>query len=298
MAGRPLTLLVPGPWTDASLAARLDARWSVEWVANDGDFVDAVRSFGAFGAEELERIGCCAGALVVEGTVDLPAEGPAILELGGALVGAGALAVRVEQSRVAWPAARWVALLERGDWFPAFVLLVVDDGAIETCGMHLFSRPDARVVSADRDEGGRVVRSLCEYQLDEDPLLLSGQTFRPDEAAPRRVLERWPVDGFAASHPCHNPFGVWRLGEGERAAPDRLALTFMPALVAVLLAAERDAGRPLTQAEVEAIRDRAACMAMEPRHAQALERSRGYADLDPQLVWAQWQLARTALVGT
>ena len=31
---------------------------------------------------------------------------------------------------------------------------------------------------------------------------------------------------------------------------------------------------------------------MKRRDAQALERSRGYADLDPELVWEQWQLMR------
>ncbi len=31
---------------------------------------------------------------------------------------------------------------------------------------------------------------------------------------------------------------------------------------------------------------------MEPRDTQDLERARGYADLDPELVWEQWQLVR------
>jgi hypothetical protein len=31
---------------------------------------------------------------------------------------------------------------------------------------------------------------------------------------------------------------------------------------------------------------------MEPRDAQTLERTRGYSDLDPELVWEQWQVVR------
>lgn len=31
---------------------------------------------------------------------------------------------------------------------------------------------------------------------------------------------------------------------------------------------------------------------MKQRDAQKLERSRGYADLNPELAWAQWQLVR------
>jgi len=43
---------------------------------------------------------------------------------------------------------------------------------------------------------------------------------------------------------------------------------------------------------VEAIRDKAACVMMERGDAQQLERSRGYADLEPELVWEQWQVMR------
>lgn len=46
---------------------------------------------------------------------------------------------------------------------------------------------------------------------------------------------------------------------------------------------------PLTKQQVLATRDQGACIAMKPRDAQALERERGYADLDPELVWEQWQ---------
>jgi hypothetical protein len=69
----------------------------------------------------------------------------------------------------------------------------------------------------------------------------------------------------------------------------------MPSLVSVLLAAEREASRPLTRAEVESIRDEAACTAMPHDVARTLELSRGYADIDPELAWDQWQVIRTAL---
>jgi hypothetical protein len=32
---------------------------------------------------------------------------------------------------------------------------------------------------------------------------------------------------------------------------------------------------------------------MEPRDARAMELQRGSADLDPELAWDQWQVART-----
>jgi hypothetical protein len=51
-------------------------------------------------------------------------------------------------------------------------------------------------------------------------------------------------------------------------------------------------GQALTKQQVESTRDQGACVAMEPRDAQQLERARGYSDLDPELVWEQWRVVR------
>src|SRR5262249_50997565 len=69
-------------------------------------------------------------------------------------------------------------------------------------------------------------------------------------------------------------------------------LVISPPLVAVLLSAERSAGHPLTRGEVEDIVGKSSAIAMEPRDAVALERSRGYADIEPELAWEQWQIVR------
>lgn len=293
--GRPITLLVPGPWPDARRAA-LDVgnRFSVEWIANDGGFAEAFR-FGPATPDLLAQMDRCAGALLLEGHVDLPADASGIVELARALVRAGAFGVRVEESRAAWPAALWLERLADGQLFSTLVVTLFGRGVVETCGMHLFARPDARVLCDERREGQAVASSFCTYQLYEDPVLLTGQTFRPDAQSPRRVLDRWPDDRYPASHPCHNPFGIFRLDAVERPLPDGLARTFMPALVVVLLAAESKAGRRLTPEEVAALRDRSPCMAMEHRDAQQLERARGYADIDPERAWEQWQVVRAGL---
>lgn len=92
----------------------------------------------------------------------------------------------------------------------------------------------------------------------------------------------------------NNPYGVWRLGPpGGKSRPQtELAPVFVPTLRAVLAALETDAGRPLTKKQVEATRDGATCIAMKHLDAQKLERERGYADLNPEFVWDQWQLVR------
>jgi len=60
------------------------------------------------------------------------------------------------------------------------------------------------------------------------------------------------------------------------------------------MAAESSKGRALSQREVEAFTFNAAAIAMEPLDALALERSRGYADIEPELAWEQWQIVRCA----
>lgn len=174
------------------------------------------------------------------------------------------------------------------------VTLLVDEGHVVSCGMQAFSLPDARVALDDEtsaDEAQRILSALNVYQVAEDPLLLSGQTFSPDADTPRRALQRWPDDGYPPEHWCHNPYGLWRLGRaGSRGAPpSELRYEFIPALIAVLTALERKAG-PLNRKQVEAARDAAACITMSHRDSQKLERSRGYADLDPELAWEQWQV--------
>lgn len=69
----------------------------------------------------------------------------------------------------------------------------------------------------------------------------------------------------------------------------------MPALVVLLVHAEKHKGSPLTQQEVLAIRDKGACIMMRQEHAISLAEKRGYDDLDPERVWEQWQEARAQM---
>ena len=70
----------------------------------------------------------------------------------------------------------------------------------------------------------------------------------------------------------------------------------MPALVVLLVDAERRKGCPLTEQEVLDIRDKSLCIMMRVEHAIALDESRGYDDLDPVRMWEPWQVARAQLV--
>src|SRR5215475_4690770 len=152
-----------------------------------------------------------------------------------------------------------------------------DGGGTGTCGMQVFSLPDVHIAFAcarDRDSANALLGEFNIFQLVEDPVLRSGETFSTSKDASKRVIHRWPDGRYPRGHSCHNPFGVWRLGAAGSTAEKLAALTpvFVPALVAMLLAAEKKAGSALTREQVDAIRDESPCIAMDPRDAQQMER--------------------------
>jgi hypothetical protein len=266
-----------------------------EWVPNDGSFGEAF-GYGTMSAREQRAVAGAGSALVLDLPLYLGAAAGEVATLIAALGEAGALGVRLEQSKLGWPVTHWIQALESGDpWalYRCAVVVLQDDGVLRTCGMHAFGLPDAQV-AAPPSEAGRLLGAFSVFQLAEDPVLVSGDTFRPDLDTPRRRLERWPDDGYPQDDACHNPFGIWRMGAEGGAADSRgeLRPVFIPALVAVLTAVEEKAGRHLNQAEVERLTNEGVCMTMTHEDARDLERSRGYADLEPELAWQQWQIVR------
>lgn len=273
----------------------LSFRASAEFMENDGSFGQAFGP-GTMSREEQGAIAGAGSALVLDLPVYLDAAADEVATLIAALGAAGALGVRLEQSKLGWPVKRWIQVLDGGDpWmlYHCAVVVLQDRGLSRSCGMHAFGLPDAQV-EAPPSEANQCLGSLNVYQLAENPVLVSGDTFSPDLETPRRRLERWPDDGYPQGHPCHNPFGTWRMGtEGGRADPrSELRPVFIPALVALLTAAEEKAGRRLHRAEVERLTSEGICMMMTHADAKNLERSRGYADLEPELAWRQWQVLR------
>jgi len=77
---------------------------------------------------------------------------------------------------------------------------------------------------------------------------------------------------------------------------DELVIIFSPPLVTLLLAAERQQGRPLTERQVIDLRDDATCLRVPLAVAEAMEQERGYADLDPERCWDEWLAVRAELI--
>lgn len=78
----------------------------------------------------------------------------------------------------------------------------------------------------------------------------------------------------------------------HRPNPHKLVFLFMPSLVSTLLANERKNGSPLSQKQVEAIRDSATITTAPPEAAKAVGDGRGYQDIDPHNAWREWSAIR------
>ena len=72
----------------------------------------------------------------------------------------------------------------------------------------------------------------------------------------------------------------------------KLIQVFNPSLAALLFAAEKDKGSPLTEAEVIAIRNSATVMIVPEESAAEFEKKRGYKDIDSDNCWQEWSELR------
>ena len=83
---------------------------------------------------------------------------------------------------------------------------------------------------------------------------------------------------------------------GEVGVSDgNLEIMPMPALVAVLLAKEREKGAPLSEAEVLEIRETAACVMVPHDVVARISEERGYEDIRLEHVWEDWNAVRSSL---
>lgn len=71
-----------------------------------------------------------------------------------------------------------------------------------------------------------------------------------------------------------------------------LILLSVPPLLALLQRAEELKGAPLSEGEVLRIRDGGVCIAVRASIAAEMEAARGYADLDAENAWREWQSFR------
>ena len=72
-----------------------------------------------------------------------------------------------------------------------------------------------------------------------------------------------------------------------------MSIIFVPPLITLLLSWESEKGSPLTEDEVNSIRDDATAISLDSETALAMAESRGYRDIDPENCWAEWLAFRS-----
>ena len=76
---------------------------------------------------------------------------------------------------------------------------------------------------------------------------------------------------------------------------EELVPLFIPALSAILMAAEEKKGSALTKEEVLSIRDNGTTIMTPKSMVKSMAEKRGYEDIDPENCWNEWQLFRASM---
>jgi hypothetical protein len=196
---------------------RTGETFQVEVHSHEPRLRNAFRAAGGGRLEDelLDRIG--AHTILVYCLADAPsvsrAEG--VLRAGSALLVAGGIGVKVESAGIAHAAELWhsrTRTCTAHDLYRSFVVHVLDENAVQSCGMHNLALPDASVVSVDGNaEASDVLDSFLLYQLQEKPTLREGQTFATTRQSRPFCLHHVPGSPYEPDDPFHNPHGIWSL---------------------------------------------------------------------------------------
>ncbi len=310
-------MLVPGPWASATRVVDGAQEALCPPVLSTGSPIeeDQIRvqvvteaeGFGAFvswgprgelPAEVVAEAAGCSQAALIEVGGYLHERASVVLSLGEALRDQGGVCVRMEASGGACTWEHWADCLRSGQPWDLFrvgtVLASGEEGRFFTYGVQEFGLPDAAVDGLSPRDAATWLELLCGYELENGPVLSTGHTFGGDEHGGKRRVERWPDHRHSPSDGRHNPFGLWRATKAELPGltPESPQPVLMPSLLVLLAATERKKARALLESEVAELLDGCPAIAMAPADVRDLERSRGYADLEPRLAWEQWQLIR------
>lgn len=230
-----MVLCIPGPWPDRDACFKAVMQDSGGYLMLGDSLLHVASSFKcalefqgpdpeierAFSASasdwrdtpEMRAIAEHRSVVYLIGQGGTRATAEAMIRASAALLDAGGLGVKVENSGLAHPVEKWRALVANLYLFSAHEALVVyvTGEQIYSCGMHLLGLPDAITAGSDRAAGVELLRVFTRYLFFEAPELRDEQTFAADAEAPLYRLQRdggvtYPADSLFA-----NPDGYWRL---------------------------------------------------------------------------------------
>ncbi len=139
------------------------------------------------------------------------------MQAGLAILNAGGLGIKVENSGKAFTIDHWKEMVEDetddGKFYEAFVMFLKnEEGSIYSCGMHNVGLRDV-ICDADMEinDAVELIRIFIFYLLIDQPTILSGQTFSKDKASPvYRIFEEECTE-YEADDLFFNSFGMYHL---------------------------------------------------------------------------------------
>lgn len=307
-------LLMPGTWSSVdglrSILQPLgipvlnadealeDGALRVEIVEDSNGFGDAVQYMpGLISDDEITACQRSTTAALLEVAGTLLEQRELVAALCAILQHNGGVAVRFEASGKSHSLGVCADKLSVNDVSQLLQLALVysfDGEHYFSAGMQQFELPDVEVSGIDGESAGQWLHLFCAYTLIDAPTLLDGHTYSPSDEAPRQALERWPDLRHGPEDGRQNPLGLWRaLPPGV----DGLSVLerepkIMPPLLVLLAVQEQKLGRPLTEDEVDEIVANAAAVELDPDDARAIERERGFVDINARRAWEQWSQLR------
>ncbi len=233
-----ILVCIPGPWANSSeliaalvkvhgadylFAGRilLHAPSGASIVAEIEGFNEGMgESFklggqGKITEKELEKIANHKIAIYLHIPRPFPDTLAQLKQFSSAVLKAGGLGVKIENSGTAHGPKRWLELLGSDKPFhhySAMVFLINDTEYFFSCGMHNFVLPDCCISNKeDVKEAAYIMNAFNVYHFAERPKLNDGHTFSPDSESPKYRLKK-TADFIYGDDECFgNPFGRYIL---------------------------------------------------------------------------------------
>lgn len=147
------------------------------------------------------------------GTID---KAKFLADAGSAILKAGGLGIKVENTGKAFDKKQWTDLLvnyQDSNLYNMYVLDSISDSKETTysCGMHNLGLKDTIVTGENFQASVELISIFNYYQLIEKPIIESGQTFSTSKDSPVFQILDEKRQPYKGDEYFENPFGMWRL---------------------------------------------------------------------------------------
>ena len=197
-----------------------NCHYSIDFQEYDGRMQDAFKYAGAANQvsdEFITNIGKHKHVIYISGTGGSFRSAENIARAGQVVLNSGGLGIKIETAGKAFEKDQWESYLENFETASLFDMFVIgsiydaDRNASFSCGMQNLGFKDTVIYGGDFQESVKVIRIFSFYQIVDDPILRSGETFSPFPEYPRFEIAVEPNQPYEEDDMFRNPFGMWRL---------------------------------------------------------------------------------------